>query len=268
MNGKHKLINMKNILIILLVSIFNRTYAQNNISVHYFESFETDLPTRREAILQTQKDKSIYIRKLTSSNHYVSDEEAIKNSPFKQNNPDEVSKHYIIRPEVKNDDYYFNDTKNKRFTYTETLGGNMFLVVDDLKIKWEISKETKTIASYKTYKAITKFRGRTWEAWFAPKLAYPYGPWKLHGLPGLILEAYDESRKYTYTATQIYDNENNLSIDLKKIPEITLRKYTEMYKEYYDNIFSKNPDPRYKKTTFRSTTKGQEFDFEWETETK
>ena len=48
--------------------------------------------------------------------------------------------------------------------------------------------------------ATTDFRGRHWTAWFATDIPVSDGPWKLGGLPGLILEAYDKGHQYTFTA--------------------------------------------------------------------
>ena len=48
--------------------------------------------------------------------------------------------------------------------------------------------------------ATADFRGRRWTAWFATDIPISDGPWKLGGLPGLILEAYDKGHQYTFTA--------------------------------------------------------------------
>ena len=66
------------------------------------------------------------------------------------------------------------------------------------KINWEITNISKKIGNFECTKATTIFRGRKYEAWFTPEIPVPSGPWKLHGLPGLILEANDSSMKYVY----------------------------------------------------------------------
>jgi hypothetical protein len=38
-------------------------------------------------------------------------------------------------------------------------------------------------------KATTNFRGRYWEAWYTEEIPIGQGPWKLCGLPGMILKA-------------------------------------------------------------------------------
>lgn len=71
---------------------------------------------------------------------------------------------------------------------------------------WEIEDETKTILGYECNKAIADYRGRRWIAWFTPEIPVQEGPWKLCGLPGLILEAYDENRDYTFEGCGLIQN--------------------------------------------------------------
>lgn len=70
-------------------------------------------------------------------------------------------------------------------------------------IEWAIKDSTKMIGSYMTRKATARFRGRYYTAWFTPEIPLPYGPWKLHGLPGLILQAYDRSGRIYFSAVDI-----------------------------------------------------------------
>lgn len=63
---------------------------------------------------------------------------------------------------------------------------------------WELRPDTKTIMGYPCQLAACNFRGRIWEAWFTTEIPVNEGPWKLFGLPGLILEASDTKRHYSY----------------------------------------------------------------------
>lgn len=77
------------------------------------------------------------------------------------------------------------------------------------KPTWEITDSTCTIGEYECILAISEYRGRRWYAWFTPEIAISEGPWKLCGLPGLILEAHDERKHYQYSAMTIKLNPNN-----------------------------------------------------------
>lgn len=70
-------------------------------------------------------------------------------------------------------------------------------------LKWSLHSDHKNILGYDCQKATCNFRGRNYEAWFAMAIPMSYGPWKLQGLPGLILEAYDTKNEYHFTATGI-----------------------------------------------------------------
>ena len=66
---------------------------------------------------------------------------------------------------------------------------------------WQlIPDSTTTIIGYHCQLAKTNFKGRTWYAWYAEDIPLPEGPWKLIGLPGLTLKAYDENKEYSFTA--------------------------------------------------------------------
>src|SRR5690606_19858901 len=91
-----------------------------------------------------------------------------------------------------------------RNTFSWCCTEKLVLVKDNfLPINWNITQETKIIAGYKCIKATTNFRGRDWTAWFTPDIPVPVGPWKLRGLPGLIIEAVDSSNTYIYRAEKI-----------------------------------------------------------------
>lgn len=63
---------------------------------------------------------------------------------------------------------------------------------------WVLGSETREIDGYLCYNARTRFKGRDWHVWYAVDIPVPLGPWKLSGLPGLILEASDLDNNYRF----------------------------------------------------------------------
>lgn len=69
---------------------------------------------------------------------------------------------------------------------------------DDSKMNWKISSEKMKIGSYNAQKATTEFGGRKWEAWFTSDIPLQDGPYKFHGLPGLIVKVEDDGKNYSW----------------------------------------------------------------------
>jgi GLPGLI family protein len=63
------------------------------------------------------------------------------------------------------------------------------LVKDPLKpMEWTFGNEQKKVGSYLCKQAFTKFRGRSYQVWYAPDFPVVHGPWKFSGLPGAMVE--------------------------------------------------------------------------------
>ena len=71
------------------------------------------------------------------------------------------------------------------------------------KMKWKMLGKDSVIAGYPCQLAESNFRGRTWKAWFTLDIPIPNGPWKLGGLPGLILKATDHTGWYDFDCAGI-----------------------------------------------------------------
>lgn len=77
-------------------------------------------------------------------------------------------------------------------------------IEEDLtKPDWEIVDSTSNILGFECILATTDFRGRKWNVWFTPDIPISEGPWKLWGLPGLILHANDSNGDYIFTAKEL-----------------------------------------------------------------
>jgi len=66
-------------------------------------------------------------------------------------------------------------------------------------INWQITTDTASFGGLHCQKATAHFKGRDYTAWFCPDLPTRVGPWKLTGLPGVIVEAYDAKKEVLFT---------------------------------------------------------------------
>ena len=94
---------------------------------------------------------------------------------------------------------FFLFPTQKKLIMTDQIATTEYLVEHNFPdLDWEIGEETKEIDGFFVQAARTSFGGRDYTAWFAPELPFSFGPWKLHGLPGLILEARDETAEVQF----------------------------------------------------------------------
>ncbi len=77
-------------------------------------------------------------------------------------------------------------------------------------INWELINDTKKINNYLCQKAIGNFRGREYTVWFTNDIPLGFGPWKLNGLPGLIIEAFDSTKTFYFYVEKIEFNTNSI----------------------------------------------------------
>lgn len=111
------------------------------------------------------------------------------------------------------------------------------------KPQWEIQDSTITILGYDCIMATSDYRGRSWSAFFSSEIPIPEGPWKLIGLPGLILKAHDSKNEYSYEATEINTSNPGLveyfNYRDRLIIRDRLKGLTRRYREKESNIVEK-----------------------------
>ncbi|MBQ9362006.1 MAG: GLPGLI family protein, partial [Bacteroidaceae bacterium] len=59
------------------------------------------------------------------------------------------------------------------------------------KIDWTLTEDTLTISGLLCHRATGKLYGKQWMVWYSEEMPSSAGPWKLRGLPGLIVKAED-----------------------------------------------------------------------------
>ncbi len=248
------------LLLLLQVIIAQAQQLKECTKVEYVYTFDHEIiDFSMFTDLYTDGTKAIYQTKTSTS------EDVNKDSGF-------TSK----KPLIAYDPYQLVDNSAEKLLFYGMVGNSNFLVEDDYtKLDWEISEETKTIANYNCIKATTNFRGRTWIVWFTPEIAAPFGPWKLHGLPGLILEAEDSTQMYTFTLASITNVETDLFskdfkslMDTKNKKPISYQQYLDDREEYHQNaskrLASKHNLKSFVPESVKKNPTGLELEYEWD----
>ena len=104
-------------------------------------------------------------------------------------------------PHVRMSTYVYKNYPTGQMTITDRISSQGYCYVDSLHTQtWAMGDSTREVLGYTCQQATADFRGRRWTAWFATDIPISDGPWKLGGLPGLILKAYDEGQQHVFTA--------------------------------------------------------------------
>lgn len=135
--------------------------------------------------------------------------------------------------------FFTNKTGSTQVSELKALAGALFLIESKHpQIDWKIIDSTKLIGGYVCQKATGNSYGRLYTAWFCTDLPYSFGPRRLNGLPGLILEAYDEKMEVIYRLNRVEDFNTGLApIGIPENAEIV----TAAAYQQTNDAFKKNP---------------------------
>jgi len=98
---------------------------------------------------------------------------------------------------------------------------NAYLIAEAFPVvDWHISSDTAIKGGLHCQKATAHFMGRNYIAWFCPSLPLHAGPWKLNGLPGVIVEAYDAKKEVQFNFAGM---DKATSADVVKLPNDAIK---------------------------------------------
>ncbi len=128
---------------------------------------------------------------------------------------------------------------NKRIIHMESKFPNDIFIYEDtlVEIKWELLNKEKNIGGLICRAAKTKYYGRNYIVWYALDIPLSFGPWKLYGLPGLILEAIDEKQQVQFTFNGLlFKNIPQMEFSPSKLAILTTKsKFSKILESYRQN---------------------------------
>lgn len=118
--------------------------------------------------------------------------------------------------------------------YEGQIGGYLFYYSEPLpQMNWYLEDKDSLICDYHCQKASVQFRGKIWTVWYTLDIPYSDGPWKLNGLPGLILKAVDADKNYSFEAQKIsWCDKVPSRIDCKDAQKTTFENFINDYLWY------------------------------------
>ncbi|KAA1244591.1 GLPGLI family protein [Aquimarina sp. RZ0] len=123
---------------------------------------------------------------------------------------------FVINDELSRFIYCINSKSHTRIPYR---GRELTYEFDSSHLPWSFTGNSKKIGDYNCSEAILDLNGRSYKVWFTSEIPINYGPLKLNGLPGLILEV-------------IVDN-NFFHLKMLNIKKVSYPKELNDFKAYF-----------------------------------
>lgn len=189
--------------------------AQDTLEITYSclarNFIEKVVPSKYDATLNLNVDYSVFSRK-----------------------PDALEIKYGKEPKNK----VYKNFRDGKIYFSGQIGFEKVATSEPIPdFQWEMLEGDSIVCDYHCQKARTTFRGRTWVVWYSLDLPYSDGPWKLSGLPGLILKATDMKGDFSFSAYKIEkEQEKKNSFSTKGMAMMSPQKYTQKFLDYYDEM--------------------------------
>ncbi len=228
---------MKKILCIFLLLKLSFASAQqiSEVMAEYDIIFSFNGPNKYDGKLIFNSNFSMFTYKLAAFNNQYTELDKSDNSAE------------VIMLDTSKFQISINKKNNQLLDKKKSIySKKIFLVEETIPvINWVLEKGTKKFNQFLCKKATCNFRGRKYIVWYCPELPYSYGPWKLNGLPGLIVEAKDIESQIIFTLKKIITpfSEKIQSFETAKYTLIKYQDYRELTKkeieEFQKRLISK-----------------------------
>lgn len=194
------------IVLVLFQNLLHSQKEQEMLTVNYITTYNhkhsMDKPYKEFTRLRVMDNRSFF----QSYNEMHLDSIRVQD-PRNQQALSKYNSHLKFAIEIIEDSLIYNEVLLKdEFQYSEQLYFN-----------WDTSyKDEKQIKGYDCSKATTTYGGRNWTVWYAKEIPVNAGPYKFKGLPGLILEAVDDTNSYHFTLHSVTRFSMPSDIELKR----------------------------------------------------
>jgi GLPGLI family protein len=204
------MIKFQNVFFLLLCKF--SLYSQNyNIEYNYEDN-------------NTKCKSNLYIISNKESLYRINDK---REEGVKVNEKDEMEVEIVYNDKISK---IFYSTQKESVTRIP-LYKSEFLYSDlNSKIKYKLTGKNKEIKKYQCQEAKFELNGRKYTVWFTSDVAINFGPYKINGLPGLVVELFEETNKIKITLSSF-----KKTIDLKEFENYKiyiLSKKSLSYTEY------------------------------------
>ncbi len=215
-------------------NLFGQKYVTDNFKYKFTYELSAKLDSTDSEFVKIEKMHLLVGDKLSSfSSQAMSVDKTLKirgNSGHTSRSAITEFRYIIIKNRENKKLYYTESIVEDKFYYEEALSDTI----------WKIDQETKKFNKYTCQKATTTWRGRSYAAWFTEEIPISEGPYKFSGLPGLIVELYDDEKDYHFKLTGFEKLSTPLEFKMKfkDFIKMTKEELRQQYLLYARDTFS------------------------------
>lgn len=214
----------------LTVLISLNTFGQNSL-------YEIEYVCTRTLNFKVQSNDVLYVDVKKNISYYKEGEFVTVEAPDFSSLPSNAI--LIKEKDDGNKSYVYTNFNENKIIENIKLYKAFYLTEESIpKLEWVITNEIKNTNDVILTKATTNFRGRNYEVWFSYEYPISIGPWKFHGLPGLIFEVVDltEPFNYHWSLKKISNTKRTIPFSEKNIRNvITSRELLQNFKDQHMN---------------------------------
>ena len=149
---------------------------------------------------------------------------------FKIEVTDSINKQYYLNSEnITFRDFIYEDNKLRPVVVNESIPD----------FNWILKDESKTIGEFKCNLALLNFRGREYSVWYSIDIPTPFGPWKFHGLPGLIIEAETTDKSISFRLKKLKYVKNEKIGEPTNGLKLTFKEYVDLKDKEVDDFLER-----------------------------
>ncbi|MCZ8145472.1 GLPGLI family protein [Flavobacterium sp.] len=189
---------MKKIIVLFLVIICNPVLSQENtnkstdLSVSYTMVYKNHINAKATQTANTtlivKDQESLFTFEGMMNFNRIQKERALVMGDLLMN---KMPVHFLIK------------SKGDQVEHFETIGSDSYSFKEKINHSWKLIDSDTLIHGFVCKKAVLNYAGREWNAWYTPEIPIAVGPYKFHGLPGLIMAINDREHVFSFIANEV-----------------------------------------------------------------
>jgi len=220
---------------ILLIIVLVELQAQNyDYVIEYDYQHQTDSIDKNS--IETERMLLLYSNK---KSHFLS-KSKFQLDTVRNKYGNDLQKLLAFKSTIPKNRVKFEVIKNFDDSLTSSYYENIF--IHNYKnnyhkaLEYELVDKDTILLGYNCKMAKANLSGRKYTLWYSPEISINDGPYKFSGLPGLVLEVYDDKRQHIFELVKIEIKEVIYNPNYRNIINASMKEIAKVRKNQIENI--------------------------------